>query len=164
MLKSKLIDLFCTMTQYVKGKKCMWASLWEEFVSLGRDRRESSQNRSWHCSLLSCRNGWRLQTAGRSCSATWRSRCLRSSAWRRSTAPRRRRSSCRADSSIPWSVSCLERILRRVWRSSSRPAPPPSSVDVSSKRERLSTPAGLNRASDLLWWICYDSNDNIRYD
>lgn len=98
----------------------------------------------------SCRNGWRLQTPGRSCSVTWRSRCLRYSVWRWSPALRRKRSLCRTDFSTLWSVSCLERILRRVWRNSSRAAPPPSSVDVSSKKERLSTPAGPSRSSELI--------------
>lgn len=70
--------------------------------------------------------------------------------WRRSPALRRKRSSCSAASFTLWSVSCLERIPGRVWRNSSRAAPPRRSVDGFSKRERPSTPAGLNRPTDLL--------------
>lgn len=92
--------------------------------------------------ILRCRNGWKLQTSEWSCSSTWRSRCRQTSVWRPSPVLRRKMSSCRWISFTLWSVSCLAKILGKAWRNWSRAARPPSSVDASSKRGRLSTLAG----------------------
>lgn len=92
--------------------------------------------------VLCCRNGWKLQTSEWNCSNTWRRRCRRISVWRRNPVLRRKMSSCRWISSTLWSVSCLEKILGKVWRNWNRAVLPPNSVDVSLNRGRLSTLAG----------------------
>lgn len=111
--------------------------------------------------FLCCRNGWKLQTSEWSCSNTWRSRCRWISVWRPSPVLRRKMSSCRWISFTLWSVSCLAKILGKVWRNWSRAALPPSSVDASSKRGRLFTLAGQgtvvfqpeNRIDwTFIWW------------
>lgn len=97
---------------------------------------------SWCVAVSFSRHGWTPQTAAQSCGASCGTRCPTPTAWI-TWSTHRKRSECRDASSTPWSVSCLRRIHGRGWQNSNRAAMSPQRyVDVSSRMERRSTPAG----------------------
>lgn len=101
------------------------------------------------------RNGRRLQTERLPYSAIWGSRSPLFTAWRRSHNKGRRSKRLSNASCILWSASFLERTP--VWAcrsySNTTAALQLSSVDVSLKRARPSTPAGQTRAPLILYAV-----------